>query len=648
MLFDDLRARGHDLRIATDLCLVGSGPAGLTVARELANTGIRILVLESGGLDLDASVEALSEIENVGAPRVIPQTLVRNRVFGGSSCSWSGRCAAFSAIDFEARDWIPYSGWPIARNSLQPYLLRAANHLGLNPLRFDDDVLVRPGRSRVHASIDSRILETVSWQLSRDDTGGSEVMRLGQSFSRLGAPNIRVLLHASAVHITTDETGTLLREIEVANPEGNRATITAKLLVLCAGGIENARLLLASNRAVPAGLGNEHDLVGRFLMDHPRCIVGEFNPASAVAVRQPYARRYTMPDDGYENNFIDGLAISPVYQRRVGLLNCAAWLDAQRAEDDPWTAAARLAAGNYHGAGRGILSIVSQPRFMMRGAHTRLARGRGVSHKLDRLAFQCDVEQEPHPNSRLRLSGRRDRLGLPIAELDWRIGEKEKIAVATIGHHIHSEFKRCGLPVPLLAEWIRTGHMDEAVFTDVAHPTGTTRMATDPRHGVVDENCRIHGMESVFIAGSSVFPTAGRANPTLMIVALAIRLADHLKQEFYSSRDHGALRPLRHEPDSSRPAAASGTLVLSAPASAIVRSGKSGKQLKLVPRYRAATRFAQGNVWRCSTRTTAPSAAPGVTQPRDHQAIDHCEPEPTMEQNDHPAMPTEAHSSCRR
>src|SRR5262249_3758416 len=149
----------------------------------------------------------------------------------------------------------------------------------------------------------------------------SGCVRFARSFHNLNAPNIRILLHASAVHITTDETSTLLREVEVANPEGRRATVRAKALVLCAGGIVKARLLLVSNRIVPGGLGNRCDLVGRCLMDHPRCTIGDFGPEGAMQVRERYGRRYTIRELYYRNDFIDGLAVAPAYQRSMGLLN---------------------------------------------------------------------------------------------------------------------------------------------------------------------------------------------------------------------------------------------------------------------------------------------------------------------------------------
>jgi choline dehydrogenase-like flavoprotein len=148
---------------------------------------------------------------------------------------------------------------------------------------------------------------------------------------------------------------------------------------------------------------------------------------------------------------------------------------------------------------------------------------------MQRLVLECDVEQSPDPQSRIRLSARTDRLGQPLAQIDWRVSETERLTVATLGKLIVQEFLRKGLPAPKLADWIESGRHDEARFSDVAHPSGSTRMAQNPSEGVVDDNCKIHGIEGIYIAGSSIFPTNGHSNPTLMIVALAIRLADRLK-----------------------------------------------------------------------------------------------------------------------
>jgi choline dehydrogenase-like flavoprotein len=532
IMIEDFRHIESSGTFYADLCIIGSGPAGLAIATEFCGYPLEVLLLESGGLVEERDMDAQSDIESVGSPRIMEPRSVRNRVFGGTSHSWSGRCAAFDDIDFEVRPWIPFSGWPIRRTELISYLDRAAIYLGLVPNSYDADFWRLLGRTKPNTDVDHALLKSVFWQFSRDETDPLDFMRLGRRFLSSAHENIRVLLHATAIQIRTDRTGAKLDSVEIRSPEGKRAAVKPRALILCAGGIDNARLLLCSDRVVRGGVGNQNDVVGRFLMDHPRCSLGFFDVSRSGPVRDYYGM-YRLGGTRSGRFFLHGLSISPEFQRKMSLLNCAAWLTEDKALDDPWDAAKRLLTGRDRKLLYDVSCLFSHPALILQGLHDRLVRRRGVRHKLARLVLDCIVEQRPNPDSRIRLSDRVDPLGVPLAQLDWRISEHEKETVAILGRLIADEFSRVGLAAPTLAPWVRTGHYDEAQFVDVAHPTGTTRMSSDPRCGVVDENCRVHGVDAIFIAGSSVFPTSGHANPTLMIVALAIRLADWLKTRLF-------------------------------------------------------------------------------------------------------------------
>jgi choline dehydrogenase-like flavoprotein len=532
MQVEDLRFE-HEREIDTDLCLVGSGPAGLTIANEFAGTAVKVLVLESGGLVEEPESDAQSKIESIGAPRTMEPTLVRNRILGGSSHTWNGKCAPLDDIDFEARPWVPFSGWPISRASLAPYLDRASSYVGIVPYCHERPAWALLGQPPPNPDVNTELLKPMCWQYSNDsDSRLHDPVRFGRRFLSSSATNIRTLLHATVTHVTTNETGSQVRAVEIIGPDGKRTIVRAKVLVLCAGGIENARLLLCSNRIVRKGVGNANDLVGRFLMDHPRCYLGEFDPTEARLLRYRYGL-CRVNGEGRGHFFLDGLVLSPNFQKKKQLLNCAAWIEGDKAVDDPWTAAKRLVFGPDRDITRDAWYFLSQPRHVVRGLSDHFVRRTGVMGKIQRLLLHCWAEQRPDPESRIRLSERKDRLGMPLAQLDWKISEQEKATVAVFGQLITDEFRRIGLPVPALAEWVRSGRYDQAEFIDAAHPTGTTRMARDPREGVVDENCQVHGVEGIFVAGSSVFPTNGHANPTLMIVALAIRLAAWLKVQHF-------------------------------------------------------------------------------------------------------------------
>lgn len=522
MRIEDFNEPGLQIEDQVDVCIVGSGPAGLTIACELAHTKLSVLVVESGGLREEDALTSINEIESVGEPRIMEQPRVRNRVLGGTSHTWSGRCAPIDPIDYEARPWVPHSGWPISSTEVAPYIERATRYLGVGSPSYDMRLWSRHGEP----DVDPALLRVCNWQYSRDPQRPSDYTRFARLAHAYEAPNVRVLLHATLAQILTHEGGKQLHAIEVTNLEGRRAVIRTRMLAVAAGGIENARLLLASNTTEPSGLGNQNDLVGRFLMDHPGCSAGIFNHSDERRIFARFGRHLLPPASG-GHILVHGLALGFDLQRHRQLLNASAWLGGELAHDDPISAARRLLSGPR--LPRDLYAVVSQPKILFRSLRDAAEKKREVSRKYGRVTLECTVEQLPNPESRVTLSGKLDTLRMPQVRVDWRIGAAERESIATLATLVAKELARIGLPTPRLADWILTGRHDEAEFTDIAHPMGTTRMSRDPRQGVVDENCQIHGVEGVYLAGSSIFPTAGHANPTHMIVALAIRLADHLK-----------------------------------------------------------------------------------------------------------------------
>lgn len=528
----DLRTVGNETVAALadcDVCIVGSGPAGSTIARELSRTRLRVTLLESGGFERDPDTDALNEIENVGRARVVDQWAVRNRIVGGSSHTWGGRCAAFDAIDFEKRPWIPSSGWPFSLSDLAPYLDRSAPYLGLSVgSGFSDEGFWSiAGHKPPNDKPDPDLLRPFFWQFSRDDAESYpfEYMRVGRHLgNRLGA-NVTLVTGATALRIDPVESGLAVKSVEYAAPDGRRRTLHAAHIVLCGGGIENARLLLSSDALSPKGLGNDRDLVGRYLMDHLRGSGGFFDLKRSDELRRRFGR-YNVRG----NLFLAGLRLSPEVQRTEGLLNCAAWLGEVIAEDDPWSAIRRI-SGRHPQLPQDVLAIAGNLGLVARGMKQYLADRNGVPRKLESLGLDCMCEQLPDRDSRITLSDKRDRFGMRLSRVDWRIHEEERHTLRRMAELVAQEFTRMGLPQLKLADWVRDRADLPPDFLDVAHPTSTTRMSDDPSNGVVDAQCRVHGIEGLFVTGTSVFPTAGHCNPTQMIVALAIRLADTLKSQ---------------------------------------------------------------------------------------------------------------------
>lgn len=512
MQIDELSASAPDAPLGADLCIVGSGPAGLTLARELSGSGHDVLVLESGLVEPDAFADALDEIEVVGGPRVLDQRLVRSRILGGTSHIWSGRVAALDAIDYRRRDWVPGSGWPIQREVVQQYLPRTTEHLGAIVADNHAPGFVRAVAGRTPDPTGSG-LDRYAWSLSRDALDPSESMRFGRRALREPLPGVRVLTGATVTRIATDEHG--LTHVEATGRDGVVRTVATRFAVLAAGGIENARLLLAALPDAPDPDGP----IGRSLMDHLRGPIAVYEPRHHGRLQRRFGDRYLLG-----GRATPGYALSAEVQAEERLLNCAIWLFAIPRADDPWTA---LAAARRAPAAAAA-AAVRHPLLLAEGAFRMVVRRRAPVRLLERLELHAIVEQQPDPANRITLSDRVDALGMPISRIASRVGGLERLTVRRTAERFVALCRTRGVPAPALLPFVTD---DAAPFDlpDVAHPMGATRMAATPDAGVVDPDCAVFGVPGLFVAGSSVFPTGGHANPTQTIVALAVRLADHLK-----------------------------------------------------------------------------------------------------------------------
>ncbi|HEY8431085.1 MAG TPA: GMC oxidoreductase, partial [Sandaracinaceae bacterium] len=296
------------------------------------------------------------------------------------------------------------------------------------------------------------------------------------------------------------------------------------------GAIENARLLLASNDRKPAGLGNDHDLVGRFLIDHLNPAIASFDPKHAPVLLERFGH-YWLDDERGRHVYYAGVALSERVQRKRGLPGCTASLLAEPREDAALLALRRVLSasrGDARAIARDLVQVSRGPLELLRAA-VRRAGHRPEILPVTALQLVTMIEQIPDPESRVTLSDARDPLGVPIVRVDWRVHEEERDAAVTMLELIEREFARIGLPAPRPAPWVIGEASWRDTVDDIAHPMGTTRMASDPRAGVVDPRCAVFGVEGLYVAGGSVFPTAGCANPTLMMVALALRLADTVR-----------------------------------------------------------------------------------------------------------------------
>ncbi|MFE3618447.1 FAD-binding protein, partial [Streptomyces anulatus] len=307
MLVEDLRTAGDDA-LRTQICVIGSGPAGLTVATELAAAGLQVLVLESGGHEITADETAFAAIESVGAPRAEQHRIAGNRVLGGSSHSWAGRCGVLDDLDFANRPWVTRSGWPIDTGALRPYAERAAAHAGLgHGTGFTEhEFWPLSGRQAPADALDTGSLRPYFWQISRDPANRFDCKRWGPHVRDIVAPTARVLVNATVTHIDTDATGAHVNSVEVTGAGGRVRTVEARMFVLAAGGIATPRLLLASRRTVAGGIGNRYDQVGRYLMDHRCGVVATLRPADAGAALDRFGK-YVVKSARGRHTFLHGL-----------------------------------------------------------------------------------------------------------------------------------------------------------------------------------------------------------------------------------------------------------------------------------------------------------------------------------------------------
>lgn len=535
----DARTHAEGQTCDATVCVVGAGPAGLTLAMELGRQGISVIVLESGGLRPDPDTTGLLRGHHQGLEYEFGIGY-RSRFFGGGSNCWGGFCRPLEENQFERRDWVPHSGWPFGRDELLPYYRRAHRVLQLGPFNYDTESWVkaidRPFVRRLPLG-ESDVVDGVC-QFSKPTRFG-KVYRDEIERSR----HIAVHTHANVVDIRTAPGGQTVEEVLCRTLGGRQFAVRARQFVLAAGGIENPRLLLACNRQFGPGLGNAHGLVGRFFMDHPRLSL----------------HRVTFSREWQSNHFYDNLMhfhnpaiaahgvavagalrLKPQVQQREGLLETCIWFRSML-EGEQTPAGDALIRMKLRLRGRvdderhsklgDIATIARHARTSARYLAARAAHRRGLAglraRLVSRTAMQMVCEPEPNPDSRVTLSDDKDALGLPRACVDWRPGERVKHTLDRTSRIVAEALRRAGVAEVALDEPLE-GRDWPARMSGAWHHIGTTRMHDSPRQGVVDRHGRVHGLHNFYVAGASVFPTAGANFPTFTLTALSLRLADHL------------------------------------------------------------------------------------------------------------------------
>lgn len=541
----DAEQPGSAGTLDTRICIIGAGPAGISLALRLAEAGISSLLVAGGALDEEPRHQALYQGEVADPAMHSPTTEYRHRQFGGSSATWGGRSMPFDPIDFETRRWIEGSGWPITHDDIAGYYPAAAELAEIGDCEFSAARAVKGGMRPMIDGFDGA-------RFSQDGIERfSCPTRFGQRYrGRIErSRHITALLNAHAVEITTENgraTGAVLRTLG-----GQQIEVRANMVVLAAGGMEVPRLLLASKDSAGHALGNRYDQVGRNYLCHIAGTMGEvrFNPKRARVWH------------GYDRSW-DGvycrrrLSLRPEIQRREEVANLVMRLHHPRLPDaahgrgilsaiylaKPFISyeyAKRLHGDERQGImgyARHVANILREP-FATAGFLANWARVRTLAdRKFPSLVvaprngvYSLDIhaEQVPNPESRITLADGRDALGVPRLRVDWR--------------YRPLDLRTISVALNLLKQDLADGDFGELVYREDeiatamlrdgaygGHHIGTARMSATPETGVVNADGRLHDVEDLYVAGSAAFPTSSQANPTLTIIAFALRMADHL------------------------------------------------------------------------------------------------------------------------
>lgn len=495
--FIDARTVPAGTTIDTDIAIIGGGPAGISLALALAPSPIRVTLLESGGMNFDAKTQDLYAGTQSGYP-YLKLEASRLRYLGGSTNHWGGWCRPLSEIDFEARDWMPHSGWPFSRKEIAPYFKRAQSLVEAGPFVYDRATRWTKSLGTPLTLGDGGVY--TSWFQFSKMRGSVLPTHFGKRYAddlkRIA--HLSTYFHANVTGLRLAADATSLDRLDVATLSGNHFGVKPKIAVLATGAMENARLLLASNDVATNGVGNGSDMVGRFFADHP------------------------IPRDCATLLVFDG-KLAPFYFNSTAMRG--AILRATFSPTEDYQRSRKVPAS--------LTTVENEVKLdeLGRAAVTTTANALGVdAGNAKAFSIGCGLELAPDPNRRLVMTGEKDALGMPRLKLQMRVADSNFA-------HYRDTMKELGRQ--LLAA--RTGmirlnqktHGDWLSVMDWGnHHMGTTRMSADPRNGVVDADSQVHGVGNLYVAGSSVFPTYGASNPTMNLVALTLRLATHLRKHF--------------------------------------------------------------------------------------------------------------------
>jgi choline dehydrogenase-like flavoprotein len=504
------------------VCLIGGGIAGLILAMQLAKQGIQVSLLEAGGLNFEQRSQVLYRAEMTYQEHRGSHE-GRARTFGGSSTRWGGQLLPFTPDVFDPPDGSPWVKWPICAQDITPYYEEVEGILGVNSLPFTSELLSALGRKTLLDSEDI-VVRFSKWapfkRRNLAKTVGVEAMV---------HPKATVFTHANAICLMAiPGNRSRIGSVHVRNYQRREFSFTADHFVICAGTVESSRLLLCSP-AIP----NEHDQIGRYFHDHVAFEAAQFvSPGRESAIKRlgPFFVGGTLHTCKFE--------ASPCLRLRENLLATLGYI----VIDEPVESGAfairnllrSIQRGQFkEGLGTNLAPILLGGRDVARlFLYSRFGGRRAVSKRAV-LSLTIDVEQAPDPQNRIRISEKEDALGMRTAIIDWRINEPERSTAVRYSQILRKYLER-GQMDP--SQWSQST-LDEAApaMSDTNHPMGGLRMGTDAGRSVVDPDLKVHGLDNLHVASCAVFPSGSSSNPTFTMMALTLRLADHLARQISNS-----------------------------------------------------------------------------------------------------------------
>jgi len=516
----DLHTLPPGQEFQSDLCIVGGGIAGLVLADALRGSGRHVDVLEAGGAGDEPESQALYAAEMAGVPH-LGTTEGRFRVYGGSSTRWGGQLLPLAAHDFQRRPHVAGSGWPLDPSELSPYLQACEALLGANHAPYDVeliDQLPAPGPRLSDPDLEPRFSKWAPFACR------NVAASLGKRCE--ANPNTRVFLHAAVTGLELDGDGHQVQSITVRTLQGSEFRFLARQVVIAAGTIESSRLLLSS------GIGNHSDQLGRWFHDHLSIKAATLH----LPRRRAFLQRFAPWFIGRTRHTLK-LESTAAWQAEQGCLNVMghlvfeapgtsgfAWLRQQLQARQRGSTSPGAVPAPY------IEKLPAESLDLLYLAWKAAVRRRRWCPAGAAITLYIDTEQQTNPESRIRLSTQSDALGMPKAIVDWRWGEPERQAFASYRQLFDRQWQAWDVGAIDWHHTFEAGSGWEAQVSDIYHLMGGTRMAADPRHGVVDSQLRVHGINNLFVASCSVFPTGGSSNPTLTMMMLTLRLAEQLRR----------------------------------------------------------------------------------------------------------------------